>query len=108
MNSRLFSTGSHLRPHARAVGLFDTSLNHRARCCESLGIGVPVFLPVASPIRRRASASAPVRACGRGAQYPLPARGVLYRTPTNARNYQLLVSATLTPFADSTSRSEPA
>jgi hypothetical protein len=35
-------TGQH---HARAVGLFDTLLNHRARCCESLGIGVPVFLP---------------------------------------------------------------
>src|SRR5258706_1792938 len=34
-----------LLPHARAVGLFDTSLNHRARCCESLGIGDPVFLP---------------------------------------------------------------
>src|SRR6266403_4081961 len=61
----------------------------------------------ASPIRCRASASALVRACGRGARYPLPARGVLYRTPTNARNYQLSVSATLTPFADSTSRSEP-
>jgi hypothetical protein len=34
-----------LRLHARAVGLFETSLNHRARCCESVGIGVPVFLP---------------------------------------------------------------
>jgi hypothetical protein len=36
---------SRLSPHARAVGLFDTSLNHRARCCKSSGIGVPVFLP---------------------------------------------------------------
>jgi hypothetical protein len=33
------------RAHARAVGLFDTSLNHRARCCKSSGIGAPVFLP---------------------------------------------------------------
>src|SRR6266852_2741762 len=60
----------------------------------------------AAPIRCRASASALARACGRAALYPLPVRGVLYRTPTNARNYQLSVSATLTPFADSTSRSE--
>ncbi len=36
-------TGQH---HARAVGLFETSLNHRTRCCKSLGIGVPVFLPL--------------------------------------------------------------
>ena len=35
-------TGQH---HARAVGLFETSLNHRTSCCKSLGIGVPVFLP---------------------------------------------------------------
>ncbi len=40
--AELHLTGQH---HARAVGLFETSLNHRTRCCKSPGIGVPVFLP---------------------------------------------------------------
>src|SRR5258708_31770953 len=31
-------TGQH---HARAVGLFETSLNHRTRCCKSSGIRGP-------------------------------------------------------------------